>query len=344
MSFSIGIVGLPNVGKSTLFKALTQKQVDISNYPFCTIDKNIGIVAVPDKRLNKLAEILKPEKILPTTIKFVDIAGLVKNAHQGEGLGNQFLSHIREVDAILHLIRAFQNKNITHVAGKVNPAEDTETIKIELIYADLETLDKKIKETGPKAKSGDKEEIKKLEIYKKLKKHLEAGNLANSLSLTKEDLEEIKELNLLTLKPILEVYNANENDPVPPGKLKISCKLEEEISELSVKEKKELGYEKSGLDNLIKECYRILNLITFFTIQNKILQAWTLSQDSSALQAAAKIHSDFAEGFIKAEVIDWKDLVEAGSELKVREKGLTKIVGKEYKVQDGDIMHFLFNT
>jgi len=344
MSFSIGIVGLPNVGKSTLFKALTKKAVDISNYPFCTINPNVGVVSVPDERLDKLAEVLCPEKILATTIEFFDIAGLVKNAHQGEGLGNQFLSHIREVDAILHLIRVFKDENIVHVAGKVDPAEDIETIKLELIFADLEVLKKRLTDLIPKSRSGDKEAMEKVTVFEKVKKQLEEGKLTFELALEKEEIEELKELNLLTLKPILEVYNADEKDEVPAGKLRISSKLELEISELSPKEKKELGYEKTGLDNLIKECYKILNLISFFTAQNKILQAWTLAKDSTAPEAAGKIHTDFAEGFIKAEVIYWQDLVQAGSELHAREKGLAKIAGHNYIVQDGDVIHFHFKT
>jgi len=341
MSFAIGIVGLPNVGKSTLFKALTKKAVDISNYPFCTINPNVGVVAVPDGRLEKLKEILKPEKVLPTTIEFVDIAGLVKNAHQGEGLGNQFLSHIREVDAILHLVRSFSDPNVAHVSGKIEPKEDAETVNLELVFADLDVLKKRLADLIPKAKSGDKEAGKKIEVFEKVKKHLEEGKLANTLTLDKEEKEELKELNLLTLKPILEIKNTDEKE-MDTKKLSFSAKLELDLSELSEEEKKELGYQKTGLDDLIKACYQILDLITFFTTQNKILQAWTLKRDSNILEAAAKIHTEFAEGFIKAEVINWEELFKAGSEHEAREQGHLKTAGKDYVVQDGDVIHFHF--
>ena len=349
MSFSIGIVGLPNVGKSTLFKALTKKQVDISNYPFCTINPNIGVVKVPDERLIKLAEVLKPKEIIPTHIEFVDIAGLVKNAHQGEGLGNQFLSHIRKVDAIAEVVRIFPDSNIAHVSGKVDPLSDIETIKLELIFADLATINKRLEKAKKESKSGDKEAAKMLLVLDKAKIALEGGKTLL------ENCPEIKKHlpDLLTLKPIIYVLNIDEiqiknsdNLLTYEVNIKICAKLEAELTELSNEEAKnylkEYGLEKSGLDGLINAAYKILNLITFFTCQNQILQAWTITQNTKAPQAAGRIHTDFEKGFIKAEVINWQKLVECGSEQTAREIGLLKIEGKDYIVQDGDVIHFKF--
>lgn len=367
MSFSIGIVGLPNVGKSTLFKALTKKQVDISNYPFCTINPNVGVVAVPDERLDKLASLLKPEKVIPTTIEFVDIAGLVKNAHKGEGLGNQFLSHIREVKAIVQVVRDFKDANVAHVAGKVNPQSDIETVNMELIFADLATLDKRLSDIKPKAKSGEKEAKEILPTLEKIKTALEAGKLASEVELNHEEQELVKDLHLLTSKPMLYVYNVEESAitgtpessdsgrprsedlGVPLGSVltvKISAKLESELVDLSEQEaqdyRKQAGLAESGLNKLIKASYQLLDLLTFFTTQSNILQAWTVKRGAKAPEAAGVIHTDFAEGFIKAEVINWQDLVKVGGEHQAREKGLLRIEGKDYVVQDGDVIHFRF--
>lgn len=351
MSFSIGIVGLPNVGKSTLFKALTKKQVDISNYPFCTINPNVGVVAVPDERLDKLASILKPEKVIPTTIEFVDIAGLVKNAHKGEGLGNQFLSHIREVKAIVQVVRDFQDTNVAHVAGKVNPGSDIETVNLELIFADLDTLNKRIADTRPKAKSGEKEAKEILPTLEKLKTELEVGKLASEVGLTHEEQELVKDLHLLTSKLMLYVYNVDERHMANSlwhieNCIAISAKLEAELADLSEKEaneyRKEAGVKESGLDKLIKASYQLLDLLTFFTTQSNILQAWTVKRGVKAPESAGVIHTDFSEGFIKAEVINWQDLVKVGGEHQAREKGLLRVEGKDYIVQDGDVIHFRF--
>lgn len=346
MSFSLGIVGLPNVGKSTLFKALTKKQVAISDYPFCTISPNVGVVAVPDERLNKLAEILKPKKIVPTTIEFVDIAGLVKNAHLGEGLGNQFLAHIREVDAIVEVIRNFKNPQISHVAGEINPKSDKETIALELIFADLETLKKHSEKLKKLAHGQDKEATKTLTAIEKIKTALEAGKLAKEVFLETEEKKKTPELNLLTAKPIIYVLNIDESDigKIFSGYIPISAKIESELAELPEAELndylKELNLSQGGLQELIKESYKILNLITFFTTQNNILQAWTIAQNTKAPQAAGRIHTDFEKNFIKAEVTGWQNLVAAGSEHHAREKGLIRTEGKDYVVADGDVIHF----
>ena len=360
MSFSVGIVGLPNVGKSTLFKALTKKQVDISNYPFCTISPNVGVVKVPDQRLDKLAEILKPKEVLPTTIEFVDIAGLVKGAHRGEGLGNQFLARIREVDAICHLIRSFEDANITHVSGKIEPKSDQEIVNLELIFVDMATVEKRLSELEKKAKGGlEKLEAKTLEVVKKIKTGLDQGKLASNLNLSEEEKDLIKDLNLLTIKPILYVINVGEKDlydpqvgtptyKLQPSQIPVCCKLEMELAELLEEEAKEYlkeyGLEKSGMDELITASYKLLDLITFFTCQNQILQAWTVRREAKAPEAAGRVHTDFEKNFIRAEVINWQDLIQSGSEITAREKGILCTEGKEYIVQDGDVMHFKFAT
>jgi len=352
MSFSLGIVGLPNVGKSTLFTALTQKQVNISNYPFCTIDSNVGVVKVPDERLEKIAAISKPKKIIPTTVEFVDIAGLVKGAHQGEGLGNQFLSHIRECDAICEVVRNFSDKNIIHVHGKVDPENDKETINMELIFADLHTVEKRLAKVAKEAKSGGKEIIKLKDLLEKLKKVLEAGKALRELELNEEERRVIKELNLLTIKPIIYVLNSNEEDKIIKGEwdgeiLVLNAKIEEEIAGLSKKEQKEyireLGLNQSGLDKLIKISYKLLGLLTFFTTGPNETRAWTVKRGVKAPQAAGEIHTDFEKGFIRAEIINWQKFIEAGGEQAAREKGLIRTEGKDYVMQDGDICHFLFN-
>ncbi len=346
MSLSIGIIGLPNVGKSTLFAALTKKQVNISSYPFCTIDPNVGVAEVPDKRLNQLAQVLKPSQILPTTIEFVDIAGLVKNAHQGEGLGNQFLSHIREVNAMVEVIRSFKDANIAHVAGKIDLEADKETINLELIMADLATVEKRLTKITKEAKSDDKELIKLKNILEKLNKTLVSGQSASQAELSKEENLLIQNLNLLTTKPILYLLNSNEavrREKFAPADncLVLNIQQEKELTELNKDEQTELGL-MPQLDQLIKASYKLLNLITFFTVQNKILQAWAIKQGTKAPLAAGKIHTDMEKGFIRAEIINWQKLIEAGEEQNAQEKGLMKTKGKDYVIQDGDICRFLF--
>lgn len=346
MSFSLGIIGLPNVGKSTLFSALTKKQVSISNYPFCTIDPNIGVVKVPDDRLNKLAKALKPKQVLPTTIEFVDIAGLVKNAHQGEGLGNQFLSHIREVDAIVEVVRSFNDAKVAHVAGQIDPEADKETVNLELIMADLTTVEKRLTRVAKEAKSGDKELIKLKDVLERLKISLNSGKSANQIKLADEENLMIQDLNLLTAKPILYVLNSDDADKreykFGERCLALNVQREKELAELSEAEQVELGL-KPKLDESIGASYKLLNLITFFTTQNNILQAWTVAKNSKAPQAAGKIHTDFAQGFIRAEVINWEKLIEAGSEPIARDRGLIRTEGKDYIVQEGDVCRFLFS-
>ncbi|MBF0274751.1 MAG: redox-regulated ATPase YchF [Nitrospinae bacterium] len=364
MGFKCGIVGLPNVGKSTTFNALTSAAAQAANFPFCTIEPNVGIVQVPDERLEKIAEIVKPEKILPTTIEFVDIAGLVKGASKGEGLGNKFLGHIREVDAIVHIVRCFEDDNITHVTGKVNPVEDIEIIEYELVLADLDSVEKRKVRTEKLLKSGDKDAKALKDVYEKLIEGFLAAKSARELDLNEKELLLIKDLHLLTIKPALYIANVSEDDIQKENDMflavkahadksnskviKICSKIEEEISELSKEEKKEFlqdyGLEVSGLELLIKEGYKLLNLITYITAGVKEVRAWTVLKDAKAPQAAGVIHTDFEKGFIKAEVISYKDFIENGGEQGAKEKGLARIEGKEYVVQDGDVMHFRFNV
>ena len=349
MSFSIGIVGLPNVGKSTLFKALTKKQVDASNYPFCTIEPNIGVVAVPDERLDALSKIHNSEKTIYTTIEFVDIAGLVKGASKGEGLGNKFLSNIREVAAILQVIRRFNDPNVAHVHGEINPKSDKEIINLELIMADLEIINKQLEKINSQLKGPHDKEVDKLKIVlDKIKDTLENNKLAIKTDLDNEEKKLIKSYSLLTMKPMLYVYNVDENelnDKAEDG-LTICAKLESELADLESGELeqyiKELNLEDTGLNKLIKESYRILDLITFLTSGPKESRAWTIKKGAKAPQAGGKIHTDFEKGFIKAEVINWKKLLDAGGEVLAKEKGLIHLEGKEYIVQDGDVMVFRF--
>jgi ribosome-binding ATPase len=352
MSFSIGIIGLPNVGKSTLFHALTKKAVPAENFPFCTIDPNVGVVSVPDERLEKLAEISKSEKVIPTVIEFVDIAGLVKGAHKGEGLGNKFLSHIREVDAIAHVVRDFENDDIQHVENRIDAESDKEIILLELIMADLETVEKRIKDVEGKARSGDKEEQRALEALKKIQEQLNNEHLASDAELTEDEELATRDLQLITQKPILTVRNVSEEDankkPQQENEIVISAKIESELSELSDEDAesmlKDLGMEHTGLAQLITASYQLLNLITFLTTGPQETRAWTVEKGAYAPQAAGKIHTDFEKGFIRVEVIDYNDFIKYDGELGVKEQGLMRLEGKDYIVQDGNVCNFRFSV
>ncbi len=343
MSFSVGIVGLPNVGKSTLFKALTKNKVDIAAYPFTTVHPNVGVVTVPDERLNKIANVIKPEKITPTIVEFVDIAGLVKGAHKGEGLGNQFLAQIRNCDAILEVVRAFEDPNVEHVTGKIQPENDIETVKIELLMKDLETIENLISKTEKDAKTKDKKAIHKLNLLEKIREFLSQEKLVSEIDLTEDEKEEIKEYQFLTQKTIFYILNTDGGIKILESEfeyLAANLKNEEEISELSEPEKKELSME-PHLDQLILACYNILDLITFFTITGgKETRAWTLKKGLMAPAAGGVVHSDFEEKFIRAEVINWQKLVEVQSWKEARESGALKTVGKDYTIQDGDVIEF----
>ena len=364
----LGIVGLPNVGKSTLFNSLTKAGAESANYPFCTIDPNIGVVAVPDERLQKLGEMYQSKKVTPSVIEFLDIAGIVKGASKGEGLGNQFLANIREVDAIVHVVRCFEDTNVVHVDGSVDPVRDIETINLELIFSDIEILDRRIAKTAKGARM-DKTLAKELALLEKIKAHLEEGNLAKTFELGEDEDEQkwFKEYNLLTAKPVIYAANVSEDDLADDGasnayvqKVRehakeeacevfvICAQIEQEIAELDDEEKamflEELGLKESGLEKLIKASYSLLGLISYLTAGEDETRAWTIKIGTKAPQAAGKIHTDFERGFIRAEVVNYQDLLDCGSLSAAKEKGLVGLEGKEYVVKDGDVILFRFNV
>ncbi len=363
MALHCGIVGLPNVGKSTLFNALTQATIAAENYPFCTIDPNVGVVPVPDNRMDKLAVIVNPERVLPTTIEFVDIAGLVEGASKGEGLGNQFLGNIRETDAIAHVVRCFEDENVVHVAGKIDPLGDIEVINTELALADMATVEKALQRAAKASKSGNKEELAKKHALEKVIAHLDNGDAVRSLDLSEEEILLIKELCLITLKPVLYIANVQddgfENNPFldkvkafaakEGSKVVAVCAaIEAEIVQLDEEEKQEfledLGLEEPGLNRVVRATYNLLNLSTYFTAGVKEVRAWTIKKNATAPQAAGVIHTDFEKGFIRAEIISYQDFIEYKGEQGAKDAGKWRLEGKDYQVQDGDVIHFRFNV
>ena len=360
------MVGLPNVGKSTLFNALTNAGAESANYPFCTIEKNVGIVSVPDERLDKLAEMYEPDKFTPATLEFVDIAGLVKGASKGEGLGNKFLADIREVDAIVHVVRCFEDPNIIHVDGSIDPLRDIETINLELIFSDIEIVERRI-DRAKKAVKGDKKYLAEIDFLERLKEHLENGKSARGFDFTDDERELIKSTPLLSAKPVIYAANMSDEDfsngidsnegykavqkiaaEEHAGVLPICAQIEEEIVEMDKEEKEmflaDMVLEESGLDRLIKECYALLGLISYLTAGKQEVRAWTIKKGTKAPQAAGKIHSDFERGFIRAEVIAYDDLIACGSMTAAKEKGLVRSEGKDYVMKDGDVVLFRFNV